>query len=87
MKKQIITATEIITVNDENVIEVTPAPICMPYNFSFANIGKDIISTAPVKHTAHVYQLFVDDFVKARGAFDELYAIAWTDYGRTCIIC
>ncbi len=86
MEKRIETATEIITVDCNNVLHVE-MKVNMPRNFSFANIGKDIIDrnmpTLPALHS-----LFVDDDIVARGTMEQLKLIAagYSD-NQSIIIC
>jgi hypothetical protein len=80
MYKRIETATEIITVGTDQVINVVQK-IAIPRNFSFTNIGK--VTAAPAVVAPALFTLFIEDYNVLRGAFDDMYEAAWRAYGNT----
>ena len=81
MLKRIETATEIVTVDRNNVVHVVRKDQLgnLPRNFSFAALGKRAEETrkqaaivAPV-----LFSLFANDYPIARGTFAEMYDEAW----------
>lgn len=85
MKKRIETASEVVTVDCNNVVHVVCKALHIPRNFSFAALGKRVES-ANVKQAMVApapFKLFIEDYVVKTGAYDELYESAWRAYGNT----
>lgn len=88
--KRIETATEVVTVDQHNVVHVVRKGINLPRNFSFAALGKGVAPAAAAPAPA-LFSLFANDYPIARGSYNDMYEAAWSfafgASGFSFIIC
>ena len=78
IEKRIETASEVITVDSNNVVHVERKGCTMPRNFSFAAIGGGVPAAAAVVPSQY-FTLFINDVrLDVSTSYNRLYEIAWT---------